>query len=112
MCLPPTTKYGTRVPSAEVAQYCITLKREPSKLAASDLSLCGLPVPAGTCQSEGGVRNDSYCTTASPEPSSTVSTRIEPLSGNDTAVRCQPCTSRLYRPRRPRTLSSKVRRIP
>ena len=55
-----TTKYGTRVPSADVAQCCDTPKRDPSKVGACCATTVGSSVAASTKSSVGGVVNDSY----------------------------------------------------
>ncbi|CPU64246.1 Uncharacterised protein [Mycobacteroides abscessus] len=48
----PTTKYGTRVPSSDVAKCCATVMPSASKNAGLDLTTSGAPASPGCSPSD------------------------------------------------------------
>src|SRR3954462_6412274 len=82
-----TTKYGTFVPSFEVASICSTTLRDASNRGASVFSCDAVPRAASASQMLLGVRNPVTLMSASFDFVSVLLTSVDTLSGRVIAVR-------------------------
>src|SRR3954462_14023328 len=82
-----TMKYGTLVPSFEVASICSTTLRDASNRGASVLSCDAVPREASASQMLLGVRNPVTLTSASLVFVSVPTTLVDTLSGRAIGVR-------------------------